>query len=459
MSTVVRAQRYLSGRFFTVLSVWLLIGVLGMQWPILFFLYGALALVLFAIVFSDRRSLPRRDLIHGSIRVPTSIELDKSEIVEISCTGLGDSGLSSRSDHVVLPTLRRMESGSRSSQLRGVNGGAGTGKTSLARCSVTGKQLGAETLEGFYLESVSALGLWFGRIWVESSGITVHVIPSREVIPEQKFSELISRQRLLLSGSRVRSRAATPDQYYTSRRYQYPDSIRSIDWKKSAKTGALHTKVFDSLFETRVVLAFDMGRGMIGSVRGSVKQNYYFAAAHMIVERALRAGDTVSALFFADKPLLVVPRITSAMQFDAITADPRCVPQEVATDYSLLQTELPRLSPQRAVVIVLSDLTFPSAHDGIQQAISTLATKHMVIALSLIDRRYHLVSRLGQYGGEALSDDEHLEYLYLYWLKDAFDTFARGVDLSGAAAINIPERYWVDACSRIFERVRFSGRV
>jgi len=436
-----------------------MLGVLGIQWPFFFFLCGAVALVLLTLVLTDRRSLPRRHLINGVVHTPTCIELDKTDSIEISCTGLHASGFSSISHHVVLPTLQRVESGARSEQLCGSSPKLDGDVSLKARCSVTGRQLGAEKIDGFYLESVSSLGLWFGRIWVDCEGSSVQVIPSREVIPEQKFSELISRQRLLLSGNRVRSRAATPDQYYTSRRYEYPDSIRSIDWKKSAKTGVLHTKVFDSLFETRVILAFDMGRGMIGSVRGSPKQNYYFAAAHMVVERALRAGDTVSALFFADKPLLVVPRLTSATHFDAVAADPRCAPQEVGTDYSLLQTEAPRLSAQRAIVIVLSDLAFPSAQEGIQQAISSLATKHMVVALSLIDRKYHLISRLGQFDGETISNDEHLEYLYLYWLKDAFDTFAARIDLAGAAAINIPERYWVDACSRVFDRVRFSGRV
>ena len=65
----------------------------------------------------------------------------------------------------------------------------------------------------------------------------------------------------------------SPDLYFSSRPFQYPDPIRFLDQRKTGRFGAPYTKVFESLHEQHLVIALDVSRATRGDIASSLKSD------------------------------------------------------------------------------------------------------------------------------------------------------------------------------------------
>jgi uncharacterized protein (DUF58 family) len=83
------------------------------------------------------------------------------------------------------------------------------------------------------------------------SGIEVVVYPQIE--PTEEFYEILP----LVSGELESFQRGRGNDLYAIRDYQFNDSARHVDWKASARTGALQVKEFAREDERRVMLVFD----------------------------------------------------------------------------------------------------------------------------------------------------------------------------------------------------------
>src|SRR4029079_18914357 len=92
------------------------------------------------------------------------------------------------------------------------------------------------------------------------------------------------------------------------REYQYPDSIRHIDARKSAKYCQLMTRTYDSLLEHHLILGLDVGRSMYGRMGPSRKLDYYLSACLALAENASQSRDRLSFFAFSQKVHLTVRR-------------------------------------------------------------------------------------------------------------------------------------------------------
>ena len=102
--------------------------------------------------------------------------------------------------------------------------------------------------------------------------------------------------RGLLAGahhSRFRGRGMD---YLESRVYQPGDDIRNLDWRVSARSGRVHTKVYHEERERPVVLLADFGAGMFFATRGRFKSVIAARAAAWFGWSAVAHGDRVGAL-------------------------------------------------------------------------------------------------------------------------------------------------------------------
>lgn len=85
------------------------------------------------------------------------------------------------------------------------------------------------------------------------------------------------------------------------RRYQEGDDIRSIDWRVTARTGKVHTKLFTEEKERQVFLCIDMRSSMFFATKGVFKSVQAALLATHIAWSASKAGHRIGGLLFDDE--------------------------------------------------------------------------------------------------------------------------------------------------------------
>ena len=96
--------------------------------------------------------------------------------------------------------------------------------------------------------------------------------------------------------SRLRGRGM---EYSESRVYLPGDDVRSIDWRVSARTGRIHTKLFQEERDRFVLFVVDLGEHMRFGTRRAFKSVVAAEAASLLAWAAVANGDRVGGLVFA----------------------------------------------------------------------------------------------------------------------------------------------------------------
>jgi uncharacterized protein (DUF58 family) len=86
--------------------------------------------------------------------------------------------------------------------------------------------------------------------------------------------------------------------YAESRAYQPGDDVRRLDWRLTARSGRLHTKLFQEEREGRLLILLDTHAGMRFGTRVRFKSVQAARAAALAAWYAVRAGDRVGAMAF-----------------------------------------------------------------------------------------------------------------------------------------------------------------
>lgn len=441
---------YLSGRCLSLGSVWLLVGTFGAFFPELLVLYAGLGGLFAVVLFLDRRSCADVADVTVEIEGPRQLELNQEGEVTIRFSRPLVGAQVLRKVRLECRLPRELER-------RGNPDFRGAGCVTLGIKAV---RLGLPQISELRLRIESPLGLWLCERVIRFPALTVHVAPSLAVMPEREYHLLCSRHPLLYQGIHQLTRHASPDIYLTSRAYQYGDPLRFIDYRKSARFGGVFTKEFESLHEHHLVVVLDIGRAMAGTVNGSPKSEYYRSAAMNVMRLAVRMGDSVSFVAFADSVIHALPRSRTHSHVSAVGHSAELVVRDVASDFTQLQGVLARVAPQRAIVVILTDAGLPSIQDQVQTFTPRLGRKHLCLVVSMIDSEFDteraLIKASKATSTGALGGDEYLELLYRYWVHDSMASVSQSLSRAGAELILIPEEYWLDTCARIYRQLRHS---
>lgn len=86
--------------------------------------------------------------------------------------------------------------------------------------------------------------------------------------------------------------------YAESRAYQPGDDIRRIDWRLTARSGSMHSKLFEEEREGRLLILLDHNAGMRFGTQARFKSVQAARAVALATWYAVRAGDKVGLLGF-----------------------------------------------------------------------------------------------------------------------------------------------------------------
>ncbi len=329
-----------------------------------------------------------------------------------------------------------------------------------AHISGTAVKLGFDRITGVNLELLSHFRLWKRALPLDlERPCEFRVMPSRHHPPEQWLKEN-AHVVAALAGNRRVMRGSEPDLFHSLRDYQYGDSRRFLDAKKWAKLGRPITRTFETEKQHQVVVALDVGNAMKGTIARSDKLDYYLALSLAILENAVAAGDNASFFAFSRDVHCLLPRVRDHRELDILfRRGPELEPREALTDYQLLIPTVGRLAPRRAIVILLSDLTRPSVHEPVRDAIALLARKHLTVAVSLQDRAHAVDQLVLDTPAHGVSEDDVSNLVYACWVEEQQATLHAALKRLGVASLSVPEDYWISAVTRLYESLRSSAMV
>ena len=105
--------------------------------------------------------------------------------------------------------------------------------------------------------------------------------------------------RTARAGTRVSRLRGRGMEYSESRSYLPGDDVRSIDWRVTARTGRVHTKLFHEERDRPVFFVVDLGEHMRFGTRRAFKSVVAAEAASLLAWAAVANGDRVGGLAFA----------------------------------------------------------------------------------------------------------------------------------------------------------------
>ena len=176
------------------------------------------------------------------------------------------------------------------------------------------------------------------------------------------------------------------------RPYQIGDDVRSIDWNVSARMGEPYIKLFEEEREQTLLLMVDISGSEDFGSSGTTKREVAAELCAVLGFSAIRNNDKVGLLLFSDAIERFVPPKKGRRHVLRIIRDLYVhEPASRGTNIRAALDHAHHMLNRRAIVVLMSDF-LDTDYD---KALRTLAQKHDVVAIRLIDPREEALPKVG----------------------------------------------------------------
>jgi len=187
--------------------------------------------------------------------------------------------------------------------------------------------------------------------------------------------------------------------YAQTRLFAYGDSVRSIDWKVTAKTGRFHVKEYEATKRSPLFVLVDTSASMVVSSLGSGFPSKHDAAVWLgsaLALVGLRRRSPVSILSCGERDSGAegAPSLSSGRVWRRIE-QLRASSRGESTTLTRQVSRIESLALNTSTVVILSDLHEPGAVDAIKR----LGQHHDVIVIQVQDPSERTPLRAGMVRG------------------------------------------------------------
>lgn len=253
-----------------------------------------------------------------------------------------------------------------------------SGEVSTTTCSVIPTRLGKISWDLLYCRIAGLLGLanWNRRL---SSPGTVNVVPDH-----LHLSETITASQDF--GDMNRRRFGNGLELIGLRDYQPGDSLRSIDWKATARSGRHTVRVFTEEQRLELTLLVDAGRRSALQAGALTRLGHYVNVAARLAEKTILEGNTVNLICFSSQILTTVYQAKGRSGLLRVREILGSV-QSQETDSNVLPAvfEARSRARQRNLMVLLTDLDETSIDSQLIKATGLLVPKHLPLVASILD--------------------------------------------------------------------------
>lgn len=238
----------------------------------------------------------------------------------------------------------------------------------------------------------------FGDVWVRvlgPLGLMWHERRVPSTVSVNVFPDMRGASRLLLSdaaldfvnlGLRQLRRDGRGSEFARLRDYAQGDSVRDVDWKATARRGRPVARVMESERSQTVLIAVDAGRSMAARVDELTKLDHAVNAALFLAFVAVKNGDRVGLVVFADGVKAWLAPAAGRLQYRKIV-DALFSAQAALTyvDYLALFKELNTRVTKRSLLCIFTDFVDEEQVGTMVEPLRRLARRHVPLCLSSKD--------------------------------------------------------------------------
>lgn len=209
------------------------------------------------------------------------------------------------------------------------------------------------------------------------------------------YPDMRGASRLLLSdavldfvnlGLRQLRRDGRGSEFARLRDYAQGDSVRDVDWKATARRGRPVTRVLESERSQTVLIGVDAGRSMAARVDELTKLDHAVNAALFLAFVAIRNGDRVGLVVFADGVKSFLAPAAGRTQYRKIVdALYSSKPHLTYVDYLALFKELNVRLLKRSLLCLFTDFIDEDQAATMVDPLRRLARRHVALCLSVKD--------------------------------------------------------------------------
>lgn len=248
--------------------------------------------------------------------------------------------------------------------------------------SIRPTERGPMTFAACALRVASPFRLWWRKhlVPVES---TIRCYPNYSTIRQLLAYEVDNR--LSLAGVRLTRRRGEGIEFHQLRDYRDGDSLRSIDWKATARMSRLIAREYQDERDQQIIFMLDTGRRMLAKDDEISHFDHTLNALLLLSYVALRQGDSAGIMTIGEQRNWLAPRkgISAINTLLNHVYDIR--PRPIEVDYLAAATELAVRQRRRSLVVLLTNVREEDSED-LQKAAQLLRRRHLLIIGSLRER-------------------------------------------------------------------------
>ncbi|GMU60358.1 MAG: hypothetical protein AMXMBFR34_21210 [Myxococcaceae bacterium] len=226
-------------------------------------------------------------------------------------------------------------------------------------------------------------------------GLTWHERRVPAAVAVSVFPDMRGASRLLLSdavldfvnlGLRQLRRDGRGSEFARLRDYAQGDSVRDVDWKATARRSRPVTRVMESERSQTVLIGVDAGRSMAARVEGLTKLDHAVNAALFLAFVAVKNGDRVGLVVFADGVKSYLAPGAGRLQYRKIVDALYTAKTNLTyVDYLALFKELNVRLLKRSLLCVFTDFIDEDQAATMVDPLRRLAKRHVPLCLSVKD--------------------------------------------------------------------------
>jgi uncharacterized protein (DUF58 family) len=226
-----------------------------------------------------------------------------------------------------------------------------------------------------------------GLLWRQRPVAAAEELPVYPNLLAVEHYELLARRGLLHElGLRSVRRRGEGTAFESLREYQPDDDYRRINWPATARRHQPITTLYQTERNQRLVILLDLGRMMLTRVGELSRLDHAVNAALLLSYVALRRGDRVGLIGFADGVQRMLPPRSGRAHFYAIVEQLYAVrAQPVEADYAAAFTRLRSVTAGRSLVVLFTDLNDAETARSIARFVVPLARHHLPLCVTLSD--------------------------------------------------------------------------
>ena len=195
-------------------------------------------------------------------------------------------------------------------------------------------------------------------------------------------------------GAKSQLETGEGSEFHALRDFQAGMDRRTIDWRRSARHGALLAKEFRTERNHHVIFAVDCGRLMSQPLAGLPRIDRALNAALLLAFVALKMGDRAGLYSFDERPRLSTGVVSGAAAFPMLQRQAATVDYSTAeTNFTLGLTQLSAELQRRSLVVVFTDFADTTSAELMVENVARLLRRHLVLFMAFRDEELETLVR------------------------------------------------------------------